>query len=223
MPRLVIASFLILGWTFYEMSGGADFEPRQGPSAAVDIAKTAFSHDPDPAPVGRTQVNADSLVTRVALTDSAPVRPAADPGLRSQVARRQIAAAGPAIARSSTAFPPAGEQQAMVQLASLDAGLSGLQPVKASATADDAVLEAQPEPQDAAMEQADTSPAEDVRQITATRVNMRLGPGTNYPVLSQLNRGDEVVVFENDGRGWLHLRVPSQGQVGWIAASLVSD
>ncbi|MFW8595813.1 SH3 domain-containing protein [Cribrihabitans neustonicus] len=223
MPRLVIASFLILGWTFYEMSGGADFEPRKGPSAAVDIAKTAFSHDPAPAPVRRTAVDADSLVTRVALNETTPVRPAADPELRSQVARRQIAAAGPAIARSGTAFPPAGGQQAVVQLASLDAGLAGLQPVKAAAPAADAALQAQPEPQAVSVEQTDAAPAEDVRQITATRVNMRLGPGTNYPVLTQLDRGDEVVVFEDDGSGWLHLRVPSRGRVGWIAASLVSD
>lgn len=36
MSKFIIGTFLILGWTFYEMSGGADFEPEQRTAAVAE-------------------------------------------------------------------------------------------------------------------------------------------------------------------------------------------
>ncbi|AHD08063.1 SH3 domain-containing protein [Phaeobacter gallaeciensis] len=230
MSRFVIASFLFLGWGFYEASGGADFEPPKGPSAAVNIAKAAFGSDSSPstASIRSTEVTAESLISKVALrvpqsdttqaANTKPARPAADPALRSRVAMEQIAAVGAGLSNSDTAFSATTTSQASfqtspatsgaVQLASLTDGLS-TQPLVQAA------LES--EPQDI------VEPAADIRSITATRVNMRSGPGTVYPIVDRLSNGEEVAVFEDIGTGWLHLRTVKDGKVGWIAASLVSQ
>ncbi|APG45807.1 SH3 domain-containing protein [Phaeobacter porticola] len=227
MSRFVIASFLFLGWGFYEASGGADFEPPKGPSAAIDIAKAAFA--PQPTPARSTAVTAESLVSKVALRPNAntsalrlnakSVRPAADPTLRSRVAMEQIAAVGNGIGNSDSAFSVSNagfesgaEAGATIQLASLSNGLSALPSVQ------NTIRDETSAPQDILLE-----PRDDIRKITATRVNMRSGPGTVYPVMDRLTNGEEVIVFEDIGTGWLHLRTVKDGKVGWIAASLVSQ
>ncbi|UWR92003.1 SH3 domain-containing protein [Phaeobacter inhibens] len=230
MSRFVIASFLFLGWGFYEASGGSDFEPPKGPSAAVDIAKAAFGNDSSPSntSVRSTEVTAESLVSKVALrvpqsdraqaTNRKPARPAADPALRSRVAMEQIAAIGAGLSNSDAAFSATSASQASfqtstatsgaVQLASLTDGLSAQPLIQAAIETD---------PQEI------VEPDADIRSITATRVNMRSGPGTVYPIVDRLSNGEEVAVFEDIGTGWLHLRTVKDGKVGWIAASLVSQ
>ena len=51
---------------------------------------------------------------------------------------------------------------------------------------------------------------------------MRQGPGTIYPVMGRLLAGDKVLVIEDSGTGWLHLRTQKGNKIGWVAASLVS-
>jgi len=43
--------------------------------------------------------------------------------------------------------------------------------------------------------------------VTGDRVNIRCGPGTNYRALTQLNRGDEIVVLGKKGQ-WYMIRPP---------------
>lgn len=40
MNKFIMASFLLLGWAFYELSGGADFEPEARQSAEVAEVET---------------------------------------------------------------------------------------------------------------------------------------------------------------------------------------
>ena len=61
-----------------------------------------------------------------------------------------------------------------------------------------------------------------MREIVATRVNMRAGPGTSSDILMRLAKGDSVEVLEDNGSGWLRLRALPADRVGWIAARLVS-
>ena len=62
----------------------------------------------------------------------------------------------------------------------------------------------------------------DLREVTASRVNLRNGPGTKYSVLDKLVRGDTVQVLSDNGDGWIKLRVKSSNQVGWMADYLVT-
>lgn len=205
MSRFVMVSFAFLGWGFYELSGGAEFEPPKRPAAAAET-ETAVQ------PAERSRLSAASIAAQPVLTQRAQVqrtpRPAADPALRQRVAAGHLASASGVLASTQSAFSgepaPGG-----LQLASLDGGLAAI-------TAAPAATAAELIPQ----------PAEDSfldrRSIRASRVNMRQGPGTSYPVITRLLGGEEVIVIEDSGTGWLHLRVPDKGHTGWIAASLVS-
>ena len=65
--------------------------------------------------------------------------------------------------------------------------------------------------------------AVDLRQVTGNRVNMRKGPGTDYPVVGQLVRGDTAEVLQDPGTGWVMLRAVDGGQIGWMSARFVTQ
>jgi N-acetylmuramoyl-L-alanine amidase len=56
--------------------------------------------------------------------------------------------------------------------------------------------------------------------VTATDVNFRSGPGTSYPVIGSLDKGDVLRVLEVQG-DWMHAVSP-KGITGWVAAWLTS-
>lgn len=59
-----------------------------------------------------------------------------------------------------------------------------------------------------------------VSTVTATDVNFRSGPGTSYPVIGSLDRGDTLWVLDTSGE-WKHAVSP-WGQTGWVAGWLTS-
>ncbi len=60
---------------------------------------------------------------------------------------------------------------------------------------------------------------EPVATVTASALNVRRGPGTNYTVMSALHAGDQVAVTGRDASGgWYQVRLGS-GQAGWISAA----
>jgi N-acetylmuramoyl-L-alanine amidase/uncharacterized protein YgiM (DUF1202 family) len=56
--------------------------------------------------------------------------------------------------------------------------------------------------------------------VNATDVNFRAGPGTNYPVISMVQKGDTIRVLEVRDR-WIR-GIPPKGVVGWVAAWLTT-
>jgi len=214
MSRFVLVSFFFMGWSFYELSGGSDFVPPQRPDP-VAVAKAK--------PIAEPRVTAASLVPKPLLqpvqqpvllprnnkiTASLPDRPIADPELRSEVALAQITAVGDTFefgVRVGTSAPI----EPQIQMASLSGGLGSLtEPEKLPVTDVQPVLPPVPDL--------------DLRHVTASRVNMRGGPSTIYPVVTKLSHDTAVEVLEDSGTGWLHLRVVDGDQTGWIAASLIS-
>jgi SH3-like domain-containing protein len=110
---------------------------------------------------------------------------------------------------------PEPNRTSPLALVSLELGASGLRtadPENATSPA----LASDPAPQ--TPETADP----DLREVTGTRVNMRDGPGTIYPVVARLNIGSKVEVLSDSGTGWLRLRTVPGQQLGWIASSLIS-
>ncbi|MEP2716740.1 SH3 domain-containing protein [Pseudophaeobacter sp.] len=229
MSRFVIVSFAFMGWGFYEISGGRDFVAPERPveiassTAALPAASAGESTDKFRR---SAKVRADSLVTPQVLqaatrrplvearTPSEP-RPAADPTHRRTVALAQIASAAGALQTTDTAFGIAAETGTL-HLDTLEGGLAAMTTQFAEETLalNANLTEAEPQP----------SPESylDIREIRASRVNMRQGPGTIYPVMARLLAGDEVLIMEDNGTGWLHLRTRSGDKIGWVAASLVS-
>jgi HlyD family secretion protein len=57
-------------------------------------------------------------------------------------------------------------------------------------------------------------------EIITWGLNVRSGPGVNYPVVAHLAQGTVVPVLEIDAQsGWLHVQLPTGEQTGWITNS----
>ena len=57
--------------------------------------------------------------------------------------------------------------------------------------------------------------------VTATKLNIRVKPGTNYAVVSQAQKGQKVEVLKHEN-GWYEILAPPQTKV-YVAASFVQD
>jgi uncharacterized protein YraI len=56
-------------------------------------------------------------------------------------------------------------------------------------------------------------------EISGDAVNVRSGPGTNYSIVSKLNKGDRVVILSEEF-GWVKIEMPS-ATFSWITADFV--
>jgi dipeptidyl aminopeptidase/acylaminoacyl peptidase len=55
--------------------------------------------------------------------------------------------------------------------------------------------------------------------VTVAALNVRQGPGTNYPIISALHSGDTVTVTGRDAAGGWYQVALANGQTGWISAA----
>lgn len=56
--------------------------------------------------------------------------------------------------------------------------------------------------------------------VTGNNVNVRTGPGTNFPSTTKVNRGTQVTIKEQ-AFGWYRVVLPDGSTTGWIASWLV--
>lgn len=59
------------------------------------------------------------------------------------------------------------------------------------------------------------------RRVTADRVNLRRGPGTDTPVVGQASAGEMLVPLSDAGGDWIEVRLPS-GETAWIFARFLA-
>ena len=183
MWRLIVVTFAFLGWSFYELSGGADYAPRAG-----SLQAEAYSVFKAPEPV-RIQVaqihkrNAPDVARAAVDLNTLP----------------RVNVSLPSIAAPAT-IEPAFDKARKV---------TGAVPDVAQTVA---FTVSKPEP----------APEKDLRQINGNVVNMRMGPGTRFDIVTKLRRGDAVEVLNDPGEGWLKLRVVDSGRIGWMADYLVT-
>lgn len=214
MTRLFIGTFAVLGLAFYVMSDGPDFEPRGVRSAAPERVATATK----PAPEPLVPVKSDQLVTRSAIRLVKPSAPAPEP-VPEEISEEDTKAllAQVAVGLNSdlslfddqeATFTVVNDDEPTFTLASLEQGAT-LQQVPLTDESEVAETPLVEEPQ------------KDIREVSGTRVNMRDGPGTIYPVITKVSIGKKVEVLDDPGTGWLRLRVLPEQQIGWISASLV--
>lgn len=204
MMRLILVTFAALGWTFYVMSGGSDFEPRG--MRTDQPVRVATVQPPAPRPVEPAPV--EKLVTKVALQPQNIAEPsvAPEPAQDDEDTAVQLSQVAAGLSANTSLF---ADQGASLTLASLEQGVSGLQQI---------TTDTEPDPVTLA---APTEPEKDIREVSGTRVNMRDGPGTIYPIVGKATIGQKVEVLSESGTGWLRLRVLPGQQVGWISASLI--
>lgn len=213
--RLILSTFAILAVVFYEMSGGSDFQPPQKPEPIAKSEKPATppsqqlvaASEPMPVLLAEAKPVARSVTPRAEEVDTAE----SDDKTPELDQVRSSLSAGLTLMPSSN---PTGT----LQLVSLELGATGLSTGPTDDTAPAPVTEVLTEEEEVALQ----VPEPDLREVTGTRVNMRDGPGTIYPVVARLNIGTSVEVLSDSGTGWLRLRTLPNRQLGWISASLVS-
>lgn len=215
MKRFILLNFAFLALCFYTLSGGADYEPREGSRQAEAIKVRAeaevrlASAQTEPRPLQAAAANApapldDGDTTTRNAVEIAGVVP-------------EFLVLDKALDTQATAVKP---QTAAADAADLaaegNARLANLTLAEPATFAQAAGYAPTSE------ETGQTEAARDLRQITGTSVNMRAGPGTGYGVMGRVTRGTEVEVLESYNSGWLRLRVIENSSIGWVAASLVS-
>ncbi|MCP4207546.1 MAG: SH3 domain-containing protein [Shimia sp.] len=200
MNKFVIISFAFLGFVFWELSGGSDFEPKTRAQVAEKKAPTHVDDAPVPA--------------RASL--SVPIVQA------SATPRETEGAAMPVMMSVDTADLPATDTSRAAQpvvVASLVTGLQSFTtpgaPVLLKPTVTDAPA------QDSLALVLETQNPTDLRRVRGSRVNMRGGPGTSYAVLMVLPRDREVEVLRENGSGWVKLKDSDTGRIGWMASKML--
>ncbi|MBC8014817.1 MAG: DUF3794 domain-containing protein [Sporomusaceae bacterium] len=58
--------------------------------------------------------------------------------------------------------------------------------------------------------------------IKGTSVNIRTGPGTNFPIVTKVNNGD-IVTIKEQAFGWYKVVLPDGSTTGWVASWLVNN
>lgn len=222
MKSLIVISFAFLGWSFYELSDGADFEPPQPPAKAVAKADTKARTSPGQpetiiANAKPVQVVAEPahVPAQAAVLKSEPQLP------KSEIFNSPFASAAPAGDGSDAGASLKSLEDGGAQFASLLDGLN-TKTFDAMPSADTAAAASDEPPLVTVDENGVMVLPVDLREITGTRVNMRDGPGTTFQVVTRLTIGREVEVLGDSGTGWLRLRTLPDRQTGWVAASLVS-
>lgn len=200
MKRFILLSFGFLGFAFYEMSGGAAFDPVAARNAAVlarsgtDIsAQDIQTAQAEPAvrreeqEVTRMSLNLTSL--SAVLEEEDPVTPTSSRSIASTAA--------PASVTNVTFKNPSDSGVVLPSI---------IFPGNTAQASSAAVTQTR-----------------DVRYVSGTLVNMRGGPGTGFDVVAQLDQDTEVEVLQDDGTGWVKLRPVSGGPEGWIADFLLTS
>ncbi|MEL7100578.1 MAG: SH3 domain-containing protein [Pseudomonadota bacterium] len=212
---LIMISFGFLGVVFYEMSGGDEFDAEALRLSRVDAEELPAQPRTKPSRLAAIDTT-DTEVTRVSLnlttlqdvvapqrtirTTPARQTSAADPQPEAEV----IAASATATNRTGVIENPRILVPSLIQGATPEAAGVTITPVDLSGA-------------------ASATEERDVRAVTGNSVNVRGGPGTGFSVVNRLRRGDEVVILEDPGDGWVMMRPVEGGPVGWMADFLLTD
>lgn len=212
MPRYIFISFLFMGWAFFELSGGTDFAPPERADTAT-AAVAAPAAKPRTAIERARQARASQAVTLAAAPANTP-----EPRASARTPARTLVINAGNIRQAET------DAKLDQVRASLRQGLGAMSDSADRQVKIVSLSPAPPKPIEtaAAPVRAPVEASADLREIVATRVNMRAGPGTDHDILDRLTRGQTVEVLGDNGQGWLRLRTLPGDRVGWIAARLVS-
>jgi len=205
MTRVMLITFAVLGWAWFELSGGTDFVPGENgvdllaaapePRTVAPAKRTSHTLTQPEAPVAPVVAE---VVTRDGTQDLAKVSVVA---LQTTPAPTPIV---PAASVTNVFAPTPTETAIQEQLAALSTPtvLSDAVTVTETLTIERAQI--------------------DYRTVTGTRVNLRQGPSTNYDVVTQLLRGEEVEVLDATGDGWVKLRALDGSDIGWMSDSFLT-
>ena len=212
MKRFILLSFGFLGWAFYEMSGGAEFEPRSvqlarlNPVEDVQVAEAAKTPAPEPV--------------KIAFVDTDP--PLKDLGdLDDSVTRVSL---NLTTLREVLDEPANTDPETVEQTNNVTRIIGVPQNVGSVTSSSDtpAIIPSLINPGDG-ITTALNEALGDIRTVSANRVNVRGGPGTDFSVVTKLERGSEVRVVQDNGDGWVRMQPLDGSPEGWMADFLLTD
>ena len=209
--RFVLVSFLFLGWAFYEMSGGSEFD-----AGALKAAKTA-SYEAERA--------AEAAETAVARAASTPVVVAEAPKVVVDTDPPALREFTPVALNLTSVDEVLAETKESVLTAPAQADETAQSASLVTSSQDTPVILPSLIQPTAVTEEttiASLAPA-DIRRVSGNRVNVRGGPGTSFGVVASLVRGDEVMVVEDNGTGWVRFETLDGLTVGWVADFLLTE
>ncbi len=223
MKSYVAVTFTFLAIAFYQLSGGADYAPRAG-SLQVELPKLRAEQAVRMAEMPRAQLpkpaSARSAATPAMVTRATMAVPAGTavattvtPKALAPVIPPVLPAVAVATGPAEDAAPTDSQQQRLEGYS-----LARLSPAAVDGIAQE--LQAGDAPAQTAGVAADVP--RDIRRVEKSRVNLRMGPGTQYDVVMKLDAGAQVDVLETTGDGWVKLRVLDTGRIGWMAETLIT-
>lgn len=198
MWRFVLVSFVALGWSFYVLSGGADYEPVEN---SIQVQSKIEKPEPqaEPETVSR---NTQTLAQVEAMMDGMEETEAKTEELSVTLAATRTD--GPGIIEAEASRPKADL---------LKMNLSDRK-FETKESIDSAVAAALGEPS--------VDPSQ-LRWVKEGMVDLRSGPGLTFDRVAQVTKGTEVAVLEDPGHGWLNVRIVESYQTGWLAEWLVTE
>lgn len=226
MWRFILVTFAFLGFAFWEMSGGADYAPRdnsiQSRANAPESETTVADAQPaDPAEPEVIDLPKQDKPERLQIT-LASLSDMSEAGSAQETARTERV-------EDKARFLTESSDEDNAVLAALDEGGEAADEVKKhwpgaielfEQQASQAELRKQAEAAARTARAGTTSG--DIRYVTASSANMRGGPGTDFARVGNLGEGAEVAVLGRAANGWLELEVLETGETGWMADWLVS-
>ncbi|WP_375573381.1 SH3 domain-containing protein [Seohaeicola saemankumensis] len=191
------ATFAFLGWSFYTLSGGADYQPREGSRQAEALRLKAEAAAQPTVVATVAQDKIDTVILDTVSMNSSDFDPGGLGDLPEDMTLRPIAVSADGQANDVIRWT------ATLNLAQ-PADTAPLEQIIATSTP------------------AQQEVTRDIRRITGNVVNFRSGPGTRYGVVAKLSRGTEVEVLETFDNGWMRMRAIESNRVGWVLGTLVS-
>ena len=193
MGKFILIAFGFLGFSFYELSGGSDFDgealrlsrvdasPIQAGLPKITVAKSIVVGTPNDLAVTRAEFN-------LVATEELGVQ--ATPFADTQAE----------VTQASFALTQDDDPASVIILPSLIANPEAVVVSQAPLTSSD----------------------QDLRLVTGNLVNVRGGPGTHFDVVGKLTRGAEVEVLAENGDGWVEMRSIDGATLGWMADFLLN-
>tara|TARA_R110002049_G_scaffold44333_1_gene129731 strand:+ start:500 stop:1186 length:687 start_codon:yes stop_codon:yes gene_type:complete len=227
MTKFILLTFGFLGWAFYEMSGGADFEP-----ASVRMARNTPTADADKGSVLVASADAATVmndplpqpITVKAVVDTAApaLNPAPQLAQDNLAQDNEVTRVSLNLTTLRDVAAPAKPQNAFAAPVPQNAGV-----ILSSATTP-AIIPSLIDPSDTGAVVTQTTYSNnntgtDLRTVSGNRVNVRGGPGTDHGVVGKLVQGDAVEVLLDDGSGWVKMRPLDGGPEGWMADFLLAS
>lgn len=206
MTKFILVAFGFLGFAFYELSGGAEFDGEALRLSRVDssvikqglpkvlVADTVFAPNSDEKP---SQDDLD--VTQAAFNPVSTEKLTSAKTAATSLATDQVE-----VTQASLVVDQDDTQTSSIIFPSLIA-----QSVN-SVVSQEALI-------------ASNQPILNIRSVTSNRVNVRGGPSTDFDIVGKLTRGAEVEILSDQGNGWVEMQSLDGTTIGWMADFLLTE